>query len=554
MRIALVLVVAIGCRSPAPARPVPPLPHEAYAHYLAGKMAAHREDFEAAVVALERAAAAAPDQPMLAVELARAQLKTKNPGAAMRTLALARRTWPRHAQVWLVSGDVFAAMAPKIKGARGDATGAYERAIELAPRDERGYLGLAKLQDDARALATLRRLVERVPDSVDGRYRLAQRLAKQRDFARAIAQLRGVLERDPDHIDARLDLARALRISGELIEAVAQTRSAFDRSGQALDIAEELFWLLCEAEDLTAALDLLTLLDDERSDADALATVARLHRGLGRLDDARAIAAKIAKLDADACALVLAEIELAAGDPNAAAQRALAVGDKSAHWIAARRIAAAAFVAAGDPNAALAALAPARAARPRALNLASASAFALVDAGKPAEARAVLATLADTPPVVFARARLADYAGDTQTAIALAEAVVRGQPDHVGALNLAGYLLADRNVRLADAERYLRRARELAPGDPAILDSWGWLRLRQGAARDAVRALLRAARLAPREPEILVHLAAAWAADGAPRTAREVLERAATLSPRPRIQRQIQALRDALHSTAPPHR
>src|SRR5258705_6737290 len=120
-------------------------------------------------------------------------------------------------------------------------------------------------------------------------------------------ELRAVLERDPDHIDGRLDLARVLRFQGRLDEAIAQTRSAFDRRGRALDVAEELFWVLCEADDRTSALDLLTLLDDERSDVDALTAVARLHRGLGRLDESRALAARIVKLEADAGAIALAE-------------------------------------------------------------------------------------------------------------------------------------------------------------------------------------------------------------------------------------------------------
>jgi predicted Zn-dependent protease len=123
---------------------------------------------------------------------------------------------------------------------------------------------------------------------------------------------------------------------------------------------------------------------------------------------------------------------------------------------------------------------------------------------------------------------------------------LRESPDHVGALNLAGYMLADRKERLADAERYLAKARDLQPGDPAILDSWGWMLLQRGRAREAVRALDRASRFAPREAEIVVHLATAWAADGAPRTAAEVLARADKLDPSPTLKRRIDALRASL--------
>lgn len=526
----------VACRSAPPPKPLPPLPHAAVAHYLDGKLAAGREDWLVAAEALADAAVAAPEQPMIAVELARAQWKAKQPEAARVTLATARAKWPAHADVWLASGDIMG-------GAPAAAIEFYTKAIALEPTDERAYLGLAKLETPERALATLQRLVKKVPDSVDGRYRLAQRLAKDGKLDGAIKQLREVLERDPDHIDARLDLARALRRGGHLDEAISQTRGAFDRAGQALDVAEELFYLLCEADDRTAAIDLLTLLDDDRSDTDALATVARLERGLGRLDEARTVAQRLAKVDAELGAIALAEVDIAAGDLATAQKRALGIPETSERFVDARRVAAAAF--AGEPQRILEVLAPARAAKPADVELATLAAFALIDLGKPGDAVAIMNALPGESGL-FAKARVAEHAGDSRAALEIVEAMVRAKPDASSALNLAGYILADTNQRLADAERYLARARALSPGDPAVLDSWGWLQFRRGRFREAVRILDRAARFAPLEPEILVHLAAAWAADRAPRTALAVLDRAQALRPTPQVQQRIDALRARL--------
>jgi len=539
---ARVLAVALGvaaCGRPAPVAPQPPLPREVYARYLEGKLAGYRTDWPAAADALARAAAAAPDQPMIAVELARAQVKAKRAAAAIATLAAARERWPGHPQVWLVSGELLAERDPPL------ASAAYLRAIQLQPDDERAYLGLAKLQRDAAAEATLRILIAHVPASIEGHYRLAVRLAARRELAAATRELRAVLERDPDHIDARVDLARALRRQGQLAPAIVETRSAFDRSGQALDLAEELFWLLCEADDRDGALDLLTLLDDDRSDADALAVLARLDRGLGRLVEARAITARITALDPEAGAIARAEVELAAGDRDAVVIAVAAIAEPSKRIDDARRLVAEAQLAAGDPAAALAALGP----TPASLDGALVAAFALADLRRVGEARALLAPFAATgepaarEAALVAQARLAERAGDPPGALAILEPVLRARPDLLVALNLAGYLLADTGRRLVDAERYLRRARELAPGDPAVLDSWGWLLLRRGEARAAIRALDHAARYAPLEPELLAHLAAAWAADGAPRTALGVLDRADSLRPSPAVQRRIAAIR-----------
>jgi tetratricopeptide (TPR) repeat protein len=562
IRTHLVIVAALGvlgCARPPPVAPLPPLPREVYARYLEGKLAAYQTDWAAAADAVALAAAAAPDQPMIAVELARLQLKAKRTDAAIATLAAARQRWPDHPQVWLVSGELLAARDPAL------ASAAYLRAVQLQPDDERAYLGLAKLQPDAAAEATLRILIAHVPTSIDGHYRLAVRLASRGELATSTQELRAVLERDPDHIDARLDLAHALRRQGHLDQAIGETRSAFDRSGQALDIAEELFWLLCEADDRAAALDLLTLLDDDRSDAEALAVLARLDRGLGRLAEARAIAARIAAVDRDAGSIALAEAQLAGGDRTAVATALAAIESTSKLADDAHRLAAEAQLAAGEPAAALAALglvpppAPPAAAptAPAALDTALLAAFALADLHRLAEARALLVPfttageLGDRQAAQVAQARLADRAGDAPAALAILEPLLHAKPDLLIALNLAGYLLADTGQRLADAERYLRRARDLAPGDPAILDSWGWLLLRRGEARAAVRALDRAARFAPLEPEILAHLAAAWAADRAPRTALALLDRADALRPSPAVQRRIAAIRHSVTARLP---
>lgn len=539
-RLVVIAGLVLGCHRDKPLAPLPPMAHAAYAHYLDAKLAGYRADWPAAADALTAALAAAPDQPMIAVELARAQAKAKRDGAARDTLAAARKRWPDHPQVWLMSGDLLG------PADAAEAMRAYRRAIELEPGDERGYLGLAKLEGPYQSEATLRQLVKRVPGSVDGHYRLAVKMATRDDLATAAAHLRAVLELDPDHIDARLDLARTLRRTGHIGEAIAQTRSAFDRSGQALDIAEELYWLLCEADDRTAAIDLLTLLDDDRSDVDALAAIARLDRGLGRLDEAREIAARMASIEADAGTLALAETDLAAGDPARAAKRVMAIAPASQRFGEARRIAAEALLAQGDAKAALAAITPAREAAPLDVDLALVAAYAMAGMGDVVDARTLLAKLGDGVVPSLARARLEDHVDNPTGALAILEPLIRAHPDTTAALNLAGYLLVDAKHRLPDAESWLRRARELSPGDPAVLDSWGWLLLRKGDTRGAIRALDRASRFAPREAEVLVHLATAWAADRSPRTAFDLLDRAAALHPSAAVRRRIDALRATL--------
>src|SRR5688572_28563784 len=86
----LALLITACSRTPRPVS-LAPLRANAYAHYPAGKLAMYRDDPEAAATELHLAAQAAPDQPMIAVELARALAKAKRKVAAREVLVLARK-------------------------------------------------------------------------------------------------------------------------------------------------------------------------------------------------------------------------------------------------------------------------------------------------------------------------------------------------------------------------------------------------------------------------------------------------------------------------------
>ncbi len=499
---------------------IAPLPRVATARYLEGRLAAYRGDWPTAASAFADAATAAPDQPMIAIELAHALAKAKREPAARDVLASARARWPDHPQVWLASGDLLASAMPVDRTAPPsgggpatavEAAAAYRHAVSLAADDERGYLGLARVllagHHEREAEDTLRALVAHVPGSVDGHFRLAQRLADRNDLAGAAKELRAVLERDPDHIDARMALARAERRLGDLTDAIAQTRSAFDRAAQPIDLAQELFFLLCEADDITAAKDLLALLDDDRSDADTLGLIARLELGLGAVDAAHAITNQLASIDADAAALL--EIEIAAGahDLDAAERLAIALPADSPVYGAGRRVAADAIRAShGAAARAFALVEPAWRAKPGDVDLALSAALALAALHRGDEARAALAAVKAAPTLELARARLDDALGDRKAAIARLEALIRAHPDDTAALNFAGYVMVNIGERLDVAARYLQTARELQPGDPAIIDSWGWLLVRRGDRKGSLAALELASRLAPLDQDIALHL------------------------------------------------
>jgi tetratricopeptide (TPR) repeat protein len=458
--------------------------------------------------------------------------------------------------VWLISGEV------QVAAGDPDAAGrAFERAIELDRRTEAAYLGLAATwldrQRPDRAEATWRRLIAELPTSSEGHYRLAARLLRRGAYRDADPHLRAVLELAPDHIDARLDLARSRLRQGYRAGAVAATRQAFDRSGNAIDVGEQLFWLLCEVDDRRAALDLLGLLDDPAADAETRLTLARLYLGSGEIARSLAVAAAAAAAApaSGEARIAVARAVRAGGDRDAALAMVLAVSEASPALPAARSLAALWLLDHGGDDAAAAAVAavePARALHPRDAGLAHAHAVALHRAGRADDARRVIEAAVRARPrdprLQLALARFEDDVGEPVRALAVLDRLLARRPDDVGALNFAGYLRADRNRELDRAAALLRRARELAPGDPDVLDSWGWLLHRQGRHREAAAAIARATRIAPREPEILVHLGEVWAAIGNRRQARAVLERARALAPPARLRDRIDARLSSLRA------
>ena len=95
---------------------------------------------------------------------------------------------------------------------------------------------------------------------------------------------------------------------------------------------------------------------------------------------------------------------------------------------------------------------------------------------------------------------------------ALLRRVMALKPQDYHALNALGYSLADRQVRLEEAQQLLDQAAKLAPTDPFVTDSLGWLAFRRGRLDDALR-LLRQSMNARPHVEVAAHLGEVlWAA------------------------------------------
>ena len=83
--------------------------------------------------------------------------------------------------------------------------------------------------------------------------------------------------------------------------------------------------------------------------------------------------------------------------------------------------------------------------------------------------------------------------------------VIKLAPANQNAYNALGYSFAERNIRLPEAAKLVEQAMALAPDDPFIMDSMGWVQFRLGKLPEAEALLRRAYTLKP-DVEIAVHL------------------------------------------------
>lgn len=122
-------------------------------------------------------------------------------------------------------------------------------------------------------------------------------------------------------------------------------------------------------------------------------------------------------------------------------------------------------------------------------------------------------------------------------------------PDQPFALNFLGFAWADRNINLVRARDMIERALKQRPDDGAIVDSRGWVRLRQGDVKGAIEDLERAAEMEPSDATITGHLGDAYWQSGRKLEAAHQWRRALVLGPDQFEQARIEArLREAAAS------
>jgi tetratricopeptide (TPR) repeat protein len=158
----------------------------------------------------------------------------------------------------------------------------------------------------------------------------------------------------------------------------------------------------------------------------------------------------------------------------------------------------------------------------------------LRDAGDNAGAYAVLekalAEHPDEPDLLYDIAMVAEKLDRLDVVESRLSRLIALKPDNAQALNALGYTLVDRTSRTSEGLALIEKAHRLQPSDPFILDSMGWAHYRMGQLDEAERYLRKAMTERP-DAEIAAHLGEVLWKKGETDRAREVWQSQLKASP-----------------------
>ncbi|WP_407279701.1 tetratricopeptide repeat protein [Aromatoleum evansii] len=306
----------------------------------------------------------------------------------------------------------------------------------------------------------------------------AQLLSQSGAMQEATKLVREYLERHPDSRNARLAHARALVSTRQFEAARAEFRRLLDGAPDDRELMYAVGLLSAQLEDYDVA-------------------VTQLERALnaGHPDD-------------DSIRLNLGQVAERRNDSETALRWYRAIEPGPQHFDAQLRIASV-LARDGKLKEAREHLRGVKVEQSERKRLLLAEAQLLRGAGKDAEAfeliDSALRDNADDTDLLYESSMLAESLGKHEIMEGRLRKLIALRPDFSHAYNALGYSLADRGLRLDEAEALIVRALELTPDDPFILDSMGWVRFRRNDAAGALAHLEKAYGMR-QDPEIAAHL------------------------------------------------
>lgn len=466
---------------------------------------------------------------------------------------------PKDVDSWVMLGRLH-----KLGQKSPESEKAYKKALEIDPNNEDALTGLAlvysDLGDTKGAAEALRKVAEKNPS---GRTlaALAQTYEQMREYSLAAETLKKAVEVSQGNSDLKRALAQDLLLSEQLDEALkvyqevvtAEPKDAqsqlrisqiyrqkrdFAKAHEAADKAKEM-----DPNNMEVRFNEVNLLESEGKNADAIAilkdlissTAKRVYnvsekgnrillldklgvmlRGTEQYAAALEAFRQIPDVDPDmaprAAVQVVETYRQSKDYPKAEKEAENALG-KFPNDRMLRAVYASILADSGKSNAAIdqmKKLLAEKKDRETYISLAQVyekskryaeMARAIDDADKLSDARE------DKETIHFMRGAMYEKLKKFDESEAEFRKVLELNPQNASALNYLGYMLADRNTRLTEALQMISSALEREPGNPAYLDSLGWVYFRLGKFPEAEDNLKASLEKMAKDPTVHDHLA-----------------------------------------------
>ena len=349
----------------------------------------------------------------------------------------------------------------------------FEKALLLRPDWEPAALARAQIQarlSSQTAISSLSDFVERYPNANDARLALARLLISEKKYDEARVQFDRLIKNNPDNPEVIYPVAMLALQQGDAVTGRAQLEKLLNSDFP--DKSTLHFFIGQIDEDqkkLEPALEHYRQVTAGDQYINARARAAQILLKLGRLEEAREmIRSTQASSNTERTQLTLAESQL--------------LRESGKH----------------------------------------ADAYALLESA--------LAKQPDNTELLYETALTSERLGKTDVLEKHLKRLLEIKPDHAHALNALGYSFAERNIRLNEAHQLITQALSLAPQDPFIMDSMGWVLYRQGKLNEALTTLETAYKIKA-DPEIAAHIGEVLWALNRKDEARTVLKDAAKKYP-----------------------
>ncbi|MCB2185747.1 MAG: tetratricopeptide repeat protein [Deltaproteobacteria bacterium] len=517
LALALALAGTCGCAPIEPAATLPTSPPkpqapDAMALFAAAELQMDHGHAGQALSYLQQASAADPQSGYLHLEVAQVMVKLGKPKQAQAEALAAVKLNPDLLDGWQLLGGIYSSNREV-----SSAIDAFEKVLTLDPEQQEAklFLGSLYLDDNRpeRARRVLEALVQQRPKLALARYYLGQALSTLRRYTAAERELKLALGLSPNFQAAMFELARVYELQHKNNQAEKIYEDILQQNPDSALAHERLGRLYLRTGRYQQALQEFAVLKGAgQDDTDVRIKIGLVYFEQKRFERAvEEFRAILADEPANDRAMFYLGVSLQeAGNESESLKVLEDVPATSDMFVDARLHQAEILLMQNKVDQALELLRKTREEKPKDSDLLVAMAAIKEAQGKLAEAEKLLRQALELEPnnaeTYFRLGTILDKQGHRPEAMVMMRKAIQLDDRHARALNYVGYVLAEENRNLDEAESLIRRALAVEPGSGFILDSLGWVFYQKGDYVRALSYLQKAQSSGAEDPVISEHI------------------------------------------------